>query len=261
VIYAIGDVHGRADLLGTMIAFIADHARRCRAEPQVMFLGDIVDRGPDSREALDRVVATLKRWPGSRLILGNHDLMFRKVMADEHGDAGLTSLWLSNGGRAALASYAPGAPDLVAARRLILRDFPHHLAVLRQAAHSAGDDRFLFAHAGVRPSLPLECQPLADLLQIREEFLDHVGRLARIIVHGHSVMPDFLPVVTENRISLDTGACCGGRLSCVAIDTDRRQLSFFAADGGCAITPVEPIRLDRGEGTALDEFDLVAVDA
>jgi serine/threonine protein phosphatase 1 len=82
-VYAIGDVHGRADLLSSLVNFISEHARSNGVEPRVFFLGDIVDRGPDSREAMETVCETLRRWPESRLLLGNHDLLFLYAMTNQ----------------------------------------------------------------------------------------------------------------------------------------------------------------------------------
>jgi serine/threonine protein phosphatase 1 len=105
--YAIGDVHGRADLLQPLLAFIASDAVRRGQEPRVIFLGDIVDRGSDSRGAMELVASTLKRWPSSRLLLGNQDDYFLHVVTEDAPDERILALWLRNGGTTTLESYYP----------------------------------------------------------------------------------------------------------------------------------------------------------
>lgn len=248
-IYAIGDVHGRADLLGVMLDFVARDAAADGAEPKVMFLGDIVDRGPDSRGALELVTETLERWPRSRLLLGNHDRWFLDYL---QGDRSMTRLWLPQGGAETLRSYlAPG--DLLGeADAMIRREFPEHVGVLETASLIEIDGPFAFVHAGVDPSRPIEAQAERDCLWIREPFLDHVGKLSHVVVHGHTPLDPPRPEVTENRISLDTGAWFSEVLTAMVADQESGSLSFHATNRDGAVEPVEPVRLDRGYGCALD---------
>ena len=101
IIYAIGDVHGRSDLLARLIEFIDDHSTRSGRKPRVFFLGDIVDKGPDSRGAMDIVCETLRRWPKSQLLLGNHDFMFLDAMTNQR----LVWGWYRNGAATTLRPY------------------------------------------------------------------------------------------------------------------------------------------------------------
>ncbi len=247
-IYAIGDVHGRADLLHAMLDHVADEAARRGGEPRVMFLGDVVDRGPDSRRAMGLVHETLQRWPGSRLLLGNHDRWFLDVLG---GDADVASLWVPQGGLETLRSYGAEGGTLQEAADAIRRDFPGHVAMLETASTIVLDGEFAFVHAGVDPKRPLDAQLERDCLWIREPFLRHVGRLSHVVVHGHTPLDPPRPQVTENRISLDTGACFSGILSALVVEPGG-GMSFVATGPGGRVGPVEPVRLDRGHGTVLD---------
>jgi len=251
-IYAIGDVHGRADLLGSMIEFIGKHASLNGTEPKVIFLGDIVDRGPDSREAMEIVCDTLKRWPQSRLILGNHDCIFLDALTRQR----CLQWWFEKiGGMQTLISYLGEGthyfPEEIIA---IGKRFPELLEVLKAAPQHVAIGRYLFVHAGINPSVPLAEQDKNDLLQIRERFTDHVGALSHVVVHGHSPLSPPRPVVTENRISLDTEAWVTGILSMTVIDTETDEIRFFATSSSGSVLAIEPAILDRGHGTALDAW-------
>ena len=134
MIYAIGDVHGRSDLLQNIIAFIAEHVRSSGGSSRVYFLGDIVDRGPDSRDAMQIVLDTIERWPDSRLILGNHDEMFLNVLEDTSNEKA-SHKWLWNGGMETQRSYTglftEYWPEFVAE---IPSRFPRHYELLRSAS-------------------------------------------------------------------------------------------------------------------------------
>lgn len=232
-----------------MIDFVGKHARRAGAEPRVFFLGDIVDRGPDSREAMEIVCDTLKRWPESRLLLGNHEALFLDAMTSQF----FLQKWFQRfGGLQTLISYLGEGthyfPDEIAA---IGERFPELIEVLRGAPQSLSVGRYLFVHAGINPSVPLADQTINDLLQVREKFTEYVGPLSHVIVHGHTKQVPPQPVVTENRISLDTDAWVTGVLSVAVIDTQTDQIEFFATSSDGSVRPVEPILLDRGYGTAL----------
>ncbi|WP_262268401.1 metallophosphoesterase [Microvirga yunnanensis] len=223
--YAIGDVHGRADLLRSLLAFIAADAERRGQEPRVIFLGDIVDRGPDSRGAMDLVGKTLKRWPSSRLLLGNHDDYFLHVVTEDVPDERILALWLRNGGDATVASY-DFMGDLDAARTKVRIDFADHLDLLRSASLIETDGPFAFVHAGIDPTRPIDAQDRKGCLTIRKGFLDHTGPLSHVVIHGHTITESRLPEVSENRIALDTGAYGTGRLTTLIIDPTTDGLEF-----------------------------------
>ncbi|MEC5292564.1 metallophosphoesterase [Aurantimonas sp. C2-6-R+9] len=258
LIAAIGDVHGASGLLSTLLQGLDTVAESRKTPMEIIFLGDIVDRGPDSRGALDLVVEAIATHPNSRLLIGNHDWWLLQFLKGEL-DIDAIDNWLDQGGAATLASYgAAPAPDLEASRRRILRDRPEHLKLLSGAASIAVDGSFAFVHAGIDPRRPIDRQDTHDCLWIRAPFLNHIGRLSHVVVHGHQPQKGGRPVVTENRISMDTGAVFTGRLAAVVIERDSDQLEFFAATAAGGFAAVEPVRLDRGLGTVLDAPEPIA---
>ncbi|WP_169816586.1 metallophosphoesterase [Rhodovibrio salinarum] len=222
VVYAIGDIHGRADLLARLHGMIlSDAARRGRRAAVAVHLGDYVDRGRESRAVLDRL--TDDPLPGlqTAFLCGNHDAWMRAFLDDPEAGRG----WLVNGGRETLASY--GIPsvstdpslrelrrlraDLGAAMPAAHRDFLDGL----QLTWREGD--YLFVHAGVRPGVPLARQDPDDLINIRQPFLASQSRFdGALVVHGHTIVNT--PQVHDNRIALDTGAYATGRLTALVID-------------------------------------------
>ncbi|WP_170314733.1 metallophosphoesterase [Aquibium carbonis] len=211
----MGDIHGRADLLDPLLQAISDDSGT--ALPCVVFLGDVVDRGPDSREAMDLVCHALARWPRSRLIRGNHDHWFLQFMTGRGGDAGRFARWLfRTGGDATLRSYGlAGAHDLSEAASRFRNEFPVHLDALMTSASIIVDKDVAYAHAGVDPRRPLHDQDPRDLMMIRQGFLDYEGAISHIVVHGHT--PCEQPEVREFRIGIDTGAYATGILTCLAL--------------------------------------------
>lgn len=248
IIYAIGDVHGCPDLLRSIIDFIDEHSRGSESEVRVFFLGDIVDKGPDSRTAMDIVCETLRRWPGSQLIIGNHDFMFLDSMTNQN----LVHSWYRAGARTTLLSYS-GFDDHDGAELAMLKILHReHFEVLSNAPDIVLEGRYAFIHAGIDPSVSIYAQTRNKLLQVRNEFTDHTGPLPRIVVHGHSPLDPARPVVTENRISLDTNAWQTGVLSLAVIETESDQIKFFATNPDGHVAAIEPVRLNRGFGTVLD---------
>ncbi|QLH71672.1 metallophosphoesterase [Rhodopseudomonas palustris] len=244
---AIGDVHGRSDLLESLIKFIDEHSAETPRRPRVYFLGDIVDRGPDSRGAMNIVCETLKRWPESRLLLGNHDFMFRDSLTEQR----FVEDWFARGAATTLTSYL-GHSDCFTFDDLreIKERFEDHLEVLQSASLSEILGQYLFVHAGINPARPADDQNLSDLLQIRGSFLDHVSHLSHVVVHGHSPLTPPLPVVTENRISLDTNAVYTDVLTMVMIDTDSNRMEFYSTGQSGTVRATAPVLIDRGLGVA-----------
>lgn len=245
-LYAVGDVHGCLDdLLDIADAIARDLDDRPVADWRAMLLGDYVDRGPDSAGVLEWLAG-----PGSGpdwiALAGNHDRMMTDFLADP--DCEDFATWLGNGGLATLASFGirltEQAEVASAYGRARLRD--RLLAAMSEGARAAleglvlsarfGD--FFFAHAGIRPGVPLDAQSAADLLWIRGEFLDSTEDFGAVVVHGHT--PTREVVVRPNRIGIDTGAVFGGPLTCLVIEEDRRAL--LSHDGLSALPrPAEAI--------------------
>lgn len=231
--YAVGDVHGRLDLLLAMEEMIrADLRESGRGlDSIVIHLGDFVDRGFDSRKVLDHLGKGPAVGPQQVLLLGNHDLWLREFANGGDAFADQAASWIRFGGDATLLSYGvkldlrQPEPERFAEAQLRLQQrFPAaHAAFLDELelAFSLGD--YFFCHAGIRPDVPLDRQLEADLLWIREPFLSWDGDCGKIVVHGHTV--DEAPVIRSNRIGIDTGACWTGRLTCLVMEgTERRFL-------------------------------------
>lgn len=220
-VYAIGDIHGRADLLDQLLSRIdADLKQRAVAKALQIFLGDYVDRGPDSARVLDRLIGRGKTHQ-TLCLKGNHELYLLEFLDNpavlkvwgQYG--GLTTL-LSYGLRPTLNADLEEQTELAAALR---RAMPkNHLQFLTELplTYTCGD--FFFVHAGIRPGAPLSRQREEDLLWIRDEFLCHEEPFEKVIVHGHTPVRE--PEVRKNRINIDTGAYATGRLTCLTLERD-----------------------------------------
>ncbi len=225
-IYAVGDVHGRADLLSALLARIDDDLRlRPISEVVQVFLGDYIDRGPNSREVLDLLIG---RQKGHDLVLlkGNHEEYALRFLSDPT----VLSEWKNVGGLDTIVSYGVTPArrlDSQSQRRLAItlgHSMPDsHRRLLGNLALSYSCGDFFFAHAGVRPGVPLQMQSQHDLLWIREDFLLHEGDFGKIVVHGHT--PAGEPEIRPNRINIDTGAYATGRLTCLVLEGD--QMGFL----------------------------------
>lgn len=254
--YVIGDIHGRSDLLEPLLAFIQSDAEKRRQEPRVIFLGDVVDRGPDSRNCIELVISTLNRWPNSKIILGNHDDLFVRVLGTDSPDPAVVDTWLDNWGIPTVYNYDYEA-DLVMARNAIKLDYEHHIELFRQASLIELDGAFAFTHAGINPDRSIDNQTREDCLWIREPFLEHVAPLSHVIVHGHTVTESRRPVVASNRISIDTGAYATGNLTVLIIDPIANSIEFAwtnTEDSGIKIEFVDPVVV--GVPKSLERFEV-----
>jgi serine/threonine protein phosphatase 1 len=218
-IYAIGDIHGRLDLLNELLARIsADIALRPTARPLYVFLGDYIDRGSASRETIDRLIEHGKTHE-SVFLKGNHELIAIKCLSDR----GLFDQWLRLGGLETLVSYGVPAETLANGKQIAeLQSAFHgalpqaHFRFFRDLKNSFECGDFFFAHAGVKPNVELSRQKENDLLWIRGEFLMSKDDFGKIIVHGHTPTREI--EVGPNRINIDTGAFATGCLSCLVLE-------------------------------------------
>jgi serine/threonine protein phosphatase 1 len=218
-IYAIGDIHGRLDLLDELLARISsDIALRPTARPLYVFLGDYIDRGSASRETIDRLIEHGNTHE-SVFLKGNHELIAIKCLSDR----GLFDQWLRLGGLETLVSYGVPAETLANGKQIAeLQSAFHgalpqaHFRFFRDLKNSFECGDFFFAHAGVKPNVELSRQKENDLLWIRGEFLTSKDDFGKIIVHGHT--PTHEIEVAPNRINIDTGAFATGRLSCLVLE-------------------------------------------
>jgi serine/threonine protein phosphatase 1 len=218
-IYAIGDIHGRLDLLNELLAQISsDIALRPTVRPLYVFLGDYIDRGSASRETIDRLIEHGKTHE-SVFLKGNHELIAIKCLSDR----GLFDQWLRLGGLETLVSYGVPAETLANGKQIAELQSAFHSALpqahfrfFRDLKNSFECGDFFFAHAGVKPNVELSRQKENDLLWIRGEFLSSKDDFGKIVVHGHTPTREI--EVGPNRINIDTGAFATGRLSCLVLE-------------------------------------------
>jgi serine/threonine protein phosphatase 1 len=223
-LYAIGDVHGRLDLLERMHAAIrAEIERDQPADWRILHLGDYVDRGPQSRQVLEFLIAARRGDDRVITLAGNHDLGFLEFLAEPSID----TLFMQNGGLQTAASYGvPFNYQTLDLERFHseLRDAvpPEHSRFIKSCDFSASFGDFFFCHAGIRPRVPLERQNPDDLIWIRNEFLRYAGLHPKVVVHGHTITAR--PEVLANRVNVDTGACFSGVLTAFTVDGAEKRL-------------------------------------
>ncbi len=232
-LYAIGDIHGRADLLRRIHRLIYEDACHAQAGRKVVvYLGDYIDRGPDSRGVIDLLIHDPIPGCESVHLKGNHDDCLTRFLVDPK----IARLWLSHGGDATLRSYGVAPPcfpwdfrDIRRAQQALRRALPaEHMAFFRglRSAYTEGD--YLFVHAGIRPGVPLALQTERDMLWIGEKFLDSHRDHGKIVVHGHSITAG--PDVRQNRIGVDSGAYATGKLTCLILEGTERCFLQARAD-------------------------------
>ncbi|NBC88190.1 MAG: serine/threonine protein phosphatase [Alphaproteobacteria bacterium] len=227
--YVIGDIHGRLDLFEAIIDGVERDIAERRAvddgalENRVILLGDLVDRGPDSAG----VLAATREWQrrrNVRVLAGNHEEMFLQAFEKPE----ILRHFLKHGGRETILSFGLSRkrfntldiedlfamlPDLVPQEE---RDY---IAAFEEMI-VAGD--YLFVHAGIDPTQPLDAQTRSDLLWIRDRFLDHEGPLEKVVVHGHTIFDQVMDC--GNRIGIDTGAFRSGVLTALVLEADQRRI-------------------------------------
>jgi serine/threonine protein phosphatase 1 len=234
-VYAIGDVHGRLDLLTELMTKIEADARGFAGPVELVFLGDYVDRGPHSCEVIEWLVRQIPQQVRPRFLRGNHEDVLLKLWENELPDEVLAG-WLTYGGRETLSSYGLGAATIysddlnqIRAQAIAAAPMAHH-QFLRGLQFSAQFGDYYFVHAGIRPGIPLGQQDANDLMWIREPFLSSKELHGALIVHGHSISREVQS--RHNRIGIDTGAYATGRLTALAIqDGDRWFLTTGLSDG------------------------------
>ncbi len=217
-IYAIGDIHGRLDLLDQIIALIqTDFAKHAPIDGLTVTLGDYIDRGPDSRRVIERLCSN--PFPTEFVALkGNHEDILLRFLEDPS----VAEHWRRLGGLETLFSYGVSVTAIMrgrdydkASQALTASMPPDHLAFLRSLKTSHIEADYFFCHAGIRPGVPLDQQDPYDLLWICDEFLSSTADFGKLVVHGHT--PCEAPEVLPNRIDIDTGAYASGRLTCLVL--------------------------------------------
>lgn len=225
-VYAIGDIHGRYDLLLDLMAQIEAHNRaRAPAESlHIVVLGDMIDRGPDSAETLRFLHDIQTRSTRLITLRGNHEDMMLRALS---GEPGLMRAWMKTGGRATLRSFGVTPPsqddEIAAARDAFASSLPRALYKwVNELPLTAQSGDYLFCHAGIRPGVPLKMQAHKDLLWIREDFLPDERDHGFVVVHGHSVSAEVEE--RSNRIGIDTGAYRTGVLTALFLEGVEREI-------------------------------------
>jgi len=227
-LYAIGDIHGRADLLTQLLQKIERDARDLTpgTKKVLIFLGDYIDRGAQSREVLDILMRGPLPGFESYFLKGNHEEMLLYFLGDS--TYGIT--WCDYGGLQTLESYGAAASTL--ARHPMAYDHaahvlrtllpPEHLDFLNELEPSLTLGDYFFVHAGVRPGVALDDQQEKDMLWIRDSFLHSKKDFSKIVVHGHT--PEIAVQARKNRIGIDTGAFMTDVLTCLVLEGNTRRL-------------------------------------
>ena len=247
MVWAVGDIHGRLDLLAPLTdAIVLDSAGGSHQQTVVIFLGDYIDRGPDSRGVLHHLTRLPQvhgiEW---RFLKGNHEEAMMRFLKDP----GFGSSWCDYGGDAALGSFGLKPPTM--RHRLdewvrLAADLNHKLTVEErsfledlQLCTEVGD--YFFAHAGARPGRSLSKQSPEDLLWIRKSFLDSTHAFSKIVVHGHT--PEKAVFSDHRRVGVDTKAYESGVLSALRLQDDGRQVLQSAVVGEAGIVEVSGFKI------------------
>lgn len=238
--YAVGDIHGRLDLLDQLLDKIHhDIAARAPRQTLLVFVGDLVDRGPSSAQVIERLRTYRREGVRPIFLLGNHEEVLLRIL---DGDTSLIPSWLRFGGAQCLQSYRVDPSRLSAisaaqAVEAIRRAIPtEHAAFLKSFADTFRFGDYLFVHAGIRPGVSLEEQNQSDLRWIRDPFLLDETDHGVVVVHGHTISSE----VEErpNRIGIDTGAFATGVLTALAVEGRERWYldTRAAADNAVSLT-------------------------
>jgi serine/threonine protein phosphatase 1 len=237
--YAVGDIHGRDDLLEQLLKRIDDDLNeRPARQALLVFVGDLIDRGPASRQVIDRLRTYRRPSVRTVFILGNHEEVLLRILG---GDAQLITKWRWFGGAECLKSYGVDTSQLTGlsdqqqldiVREAIPRE---HVKFLRSFVDTCRFGDYLFVHAGIKPGVALDQQRQNDLRWIREPFLFDETDHGFIVVHGHTISPE----VEErpNRIGIDTGAYRTGVLTALAIEGTER----WYVDARVAADAIDPV--------------------
>lgn len=224
--YAIGDIHGRLDLLDRLLRAIeADLRGRPPCKTMLVFLGDLIDRGPNSSGVVERLRTLRMDGVVTHFLAGNHEEVLLRLL---EGELGLLANWLTFGGAECLASYGVNATELTecdesSALARVKQAIPEaHASFIESFVDTLDFGDYLFVHAGIRPGVDLSRQARADLRWIRSPFLEDEHDHGRVIVHGHTISDAV--EWRSNRIGIDTGAYRSGILTALGLEGEERWL-------------------------------------
>lgn len=226
-IYAIGDIHGRVDLLNSIHDVILKDSGSLETECEnsVVYLGDYVDRGFESKEVLDVLVNSPLEGFKAIYLKGNHEDLLLNFLED----FSIGTLWFSLGGDATVYSYGVSSPlgvkqdkhfkKIQESLRETLPEEHQRFLLDLKLYHEVGD--YLFVHAGIMPGRAMSKQLQEHMMWIRDDFLKHKKDHGKVIVHGHTVTEE--PEILSNRIGIDTGACYNGKLTCLVLEGNKKR--------------------------------------
>ncbi|WP_242130217.1 metallophosphoesterase [Sphingobium sp. Sx8-8] len=224
-VYAVGDIHGRCDLLDEMLEKIANDSHAYSGECEVIFLGDYINRGPASAQALDRLSSLASTSSRYRFLMGNHEEIFLRVLNREHD---MLKLFIHMGGRPTILSYGINASTYRTANyedleTIIINHVPHeHIEFIGRLESQVIRGDYLFVHAGVDVSKDIEAQDPRVTRWIRKGFTHSEQQCEKTVVYGHTVYCDVHQRI--GRIGIDTGAYASGKLTAIALEGSRRWL-------------------------------------
>jgi serine/threonine protein phosphatase 1 len=244
-VYAVGDVHGRLDLLDDALAQIeADIDGRRQAQNIIVFLGDLIDRGPASADVVERLRTYSRDGVRTVFLIGNHEEVLLRLV---RGESRFLRDWLSFGGAQCAASYGVSSTALKrmtddqAVAHLRQKIPEAHRKFLQGFVDTFRIGSYLFVHAGVRPGVPLSEQTQSDLRWIRGPFLENEDDHGFIVVHGHTIASEV--DVRGNRVGIDTGAYRTGVLT--AMGLEGRDRWFLQTEPGLAAEPQDTVAAQR----------------
>jgi len=174
----------------------------------LVFIGDYIDRGPNSRAVIDKILDIRKKIKNVICLLGNHEQMFLNYYLEQRDE----ELFMHNGGISTLISYGftrEGSKNLK-----VPEEHMEFLTTLRPYYET---DDYIFVHAGLRPGIPVDKQNIDDLIWIRYEFINSPYNFGKVVIFGHTPLSFTEPLTDKNKIGLDTGAVYGGRLTCIEL--------------------------------------------
>ncbi|SON57999.1 Serine/threonine-protein phosphatase 2 [Hartmannibacter diazotrophicus] len=223
-VYAVGDIHGCLGELKALEEIIAADAAASVGPVIVVYLGDYVDRGPDSAGVIEYLLSPPREGLSRFFLQGNHEVMMLNYLSDPASGQG----WLNSGGADTLLSYDIDLEELEASnrpQRILNKMVPEsHRQFISAGALTLQVNRCFFVHAGLRPGVPLAEQEEADMLWMRPPDVDELTDRSHVVIHGHTIVPE--PVLIGNRIAIDTGAYKTGRLT--ALKLSLKEVRFLS---------------------------------
>jgi len=203
-VFAVGDIHGCRSHLDRMLEILDINSEN----DTLVFIGDYIDRGPDSRGVVDALLDIRKKIKNVVFLKGNHEQMFLNYYREGKDE----ELFMHNGGLNTLISYGLAGAGK---KHHAIPDTHMEFFTTLQSWYITED--YIFVHAGLRPGIPVEKQDTDDLLWIRHDFINSHYNFGKIIIFGHTPLSFTAPLINKNKIGLDTGAVYGGKLSCVEL--------------------------------------------